>query len=335
MLTEDRAYKDGLDLDHMRYDISNKGDPPMRDTLPIRRVAKGVNSAAPLPNHHALPHSCEKHARIAVTLQVIGLCRFSYPAIGGFQVDHDTIEERIAYLYDDTRLDERFRLFEAVALPSLRAQTDPDFELIIVVGDQLPPHHLARLHALIADIPQARIHAEPPRPQREVMKQILNAARRDFSKPCLQFRFDDDDAVALDFVERLRKAADDCAGLTAQHKAVAFDWNKGYIAEYGRNGIAAIDIFRPFDVAALGMWVRGDCYLTIMNFAHNKINRFMPAVSFDEPRMFVRGHNASNDSRQKQVKPVKVIPLDFERAEEFRTRFGIDIDHVVQVFKDV
>lgn len=265
--------------------------------------------------------------------QVIGLCRFSYPAIGGFQVEHDTIEERIAYLYDDARLEERFRLLEAVALPSLRAQTDPDFELIIVVGDQLPERHLARLRTAITDMPQARIEAHPPRPQREVMKQILNAARHDFTAPCLQFRFDDDDAVAVDFIERLRRAADDCAVLCAQHKAVAFDWNKGYIAEYGPRGIAATDIFRPFDVAALGMWVRGECHLTIMNFAHNKINRFMPAVSFDEPRMFVRGHNASNDSRQKPVKPVKVTPLDHARAEEFRDRFGIDIDHVARVFK--
>ncbi|WP_184563684.1 putative rhamnosyl transferase [Sulfitobacter undariae] len=266
-------------------------------------------------------------------MQVIGLCRFSYPAIGGFQVDHDTIEERIAYLYSESRLEERFRLFEAVALPSLHAQTDSDFELIIVIGDQLPAHHVKRLEALISDIPQACIHAEPPRPQREVMKQILNAARRDFSQPCLQFRLDDDDAVAVDFVERLRKAAADCAVLTAQHKSVAFDWTKGYIAEYSADGIAATEIFRPFDVAALGMWVKGDCHLTIMNFAHNKINRFMPAVSFDEPRMFVRGHNESNDSRQKAVKGVQVTPLSFEDAKRFHKRFAIDIDHVQQIFK--
>ena len=269
-----------------------------------------------------------------MTLQVIGLCRFSYPAIGGFQVDHGTIEERIAYLYDDARLRERFALFEAVALPAIRAQTDPVFDLIIVVGDQLPAHHLSRLQDLIADIPQARIHAEPPRPQREVMKQILNAARRDFSQPCLQFRLDDDDAVAVDFVARLRKAAQDCAVLTDQHKSVAFDWNKGFIAEYSKDGIAMTDIFRPFDVAALGMWVRGECHLTIMNFAHNKINRFMPSISFDAPRMFVRGHNASNDSRQGQVKAVKVEPLSYEQAENLRARFAIDIDHVQRVFAD-
>ena len=38
------------------------------------------------------------------SMQVIGLCRFSYPALGGFQVVHETIEERIAYLYSDARI---------------------------------------------------------------------------------------------------------------------------------------------------------------------------------------------------------------------------------------
>jgi hypothetical protein len=53
-------------------------------------------------------------------MQVIGLCRFSYPAIGGFQVEHGSIEERIAFLYAEERLEERFQLMEAIALPCLR-----------------------------------------------------------------------------------------------------------------------------------------------------------------------------------------------------------------------
>ena len=130
-------------------------------------------------------------------MQVIGLCRFSYPAIGGFQVEHDSIEERIAFLYGEARLEERFRLFETVALPCLRAQTDPDFDLIVVIGDSLPAHHEARLRDLVAGMPQVRIEKHPPMPQRAVMKDILNKARRDPDKPCLQFRYDDDDADLL------------------------------------------------------------------------------------------------------------------------------------------
>jgi hypothetical protein len=284
-----------------------------------------------LPNYRPFPHNW-KNEQVGKNMQVIGLCRFSYPAIGGFQVDHENINERIDYLYGKERLEERFQLLETVALPCLREQTDPDFDLIMVIGDQLPRQHRDRLHDLTTDIKQIRIIEEPPRPQREVMKEILNKARKYPSEPCLQFRHDDDDAFAVDFIERLRNASQDAANLTSQHKAVAFDWNKGLVAEFGSKGISATDIFRPFYVAALGMQIRGNCPLTIMNFAHEKISRFMPCVTYADPPMFVRSHNSSNDSRQKKVKDVPVEPLTFDQAEMFRNRFAIDIDHVQRVF---
>ncbi|MFC3612128.1 putative rhamnosyl transferase [Lutimaribacter marinistellae] len=265
-------------------------------------------------------------------MQVIGLCRFSYPAIGGFQVEHDSIEERIAFLYQPDRLEERFQLLETVALPCLRAQTDPDFELIIVIGDSLPKQHRDRLHDITAGMPQIRIVSEPPRRQREVMKELLQKARRDPSKPCLQFRHDDDDAISVDFVERLRASVDDCAGLVKRHKTVAFDWTRGYVAEMGADGIAATEILRTLYVASLGMYIRGGCPLTIMNFAHEKIHRFMPVVSDSGPPMWVRTHNGYNDSRQKKVKPVPVEPLTREQEGEFRARFAIDADQIRRRF---
>ncbi|UWR22953.1 putative rhamnosyl transferase [Sulfitobacter sp. S190] len=265
-------------------------------------------------------------------MQVIGLCRFSYPALGGFQVDFEDMADKIAYLYDPARMEERFHLFETVALKCLRHQTDPDFELVIVVGDQLPAPYLARLQALIRDMPQARIEAHPPRNHREVMKEVLNTARRDPAAPCLQFRYDDDDAVAVDFIERLRQAAVDCAALSAQHKAIAFDWTKGYIANFGASGINATPLRKTFNVAGLAMQIRGNSPLTIMNFAHERIGRFMPCVSFAEPTMFIRGHNTTNDSRQKKVKPVELIALDDATRAEFADRFAIDEAQVRRVF---
>ena len=170
-------------------------------------------------------------------MQVIGLCRFSYPAIGGFQVEHDTIEERIRFLYAEERLEERFQLMETVALPCLRAQTDPDFDLIIVIGDSLPAHHEARLRDLVAGMPQVRIEKHPPMPQRAVMKDILNKARRDQDKPCLQFRYDDDDAVSVDFIERLRATISDCPGLVARHRSVAVDFNPPMFSDSPFNSV--------------------------------------------------------------------------------------------------
>lgn len=265
-------------------------------------------------------------------MQVIGLCRFSYPAIGGFQVEHASLEERIAYLYAEDRLEERFQLMETVALPCLREQTDQDFELIIVIGDSLPKQHRERLRDITADMPQVRIHSEPPRKQRQVMKEILNKARRDPDAPCLQFRHDDDDAVSVDFVERLRQTVEDCSGLVEKSKTVAVDFNRGYVAEVGAFGIAATEIHRPYYVASLGMYVRGGCNLTIMNFAHEKILRFMPTVTISDQPMFVRTHNGYNDSRQKRVKPMPVTPLTPDQVGEFETRFAIRQDDLKRVF---
>ena len=78
-------------------------------------------------------------------MQVIGLCRFSYPALGGFQRAHENIEQRKAYLYSKTRLQNRLRLFQCINLPSIVGQTDPDFTYLILTGDDLPEWALERL----------------------------------------------------------------------------------------------------------------------------------------------------------------------------------------------
>lgn len=265
-------------------------------------------------------------------MQVIGLCRFSYPALGGFQVEHETIEDRIAFIWARDRLEERFRLFETVSLPCLKAQKDDDYDLIVLIGDQFPAEHEDRLNALCAPLPQIRIVKEPPRNNREVCKELLNAARTTPADPCIQFRHDDDDAVSVDFVTNLRAAARDVAPLTRQHRAVGMDWPNGRVAEVGANGIAATEIYRPYYVAALGVHIAGNDSLTIHNFMHERIPRFMPCVTYPEPNSFVRTHNGYNDSRQKKVKHIPVEPLSPEEETLFRTRFAIDVDHVRQVF---
>lgn len=265
-------------------------------------------------------------------MQVIGLCRFSYPAIGGFQVDHETLEDRMAYLWADARLEERFRLFEAVALPCLRAQSDPDFDLVILIGDQFPKQHRDRLHDLTTDMPQVHIIAQPPHQLRAISKRVLNAARVDPSQPCLQFRHDDDDACAVDFVEKMRAAARDCAPLMQKHKTVGLDWNKGYVAQVGADGVSATDLYRPFNTSALGLHIRAGCSLTIHNFMHERIPQFMPCVTFADPDMFVRTHNTYNDSRQKAVKNVPVTPLSPDQEALFRARFAVDVTAVRRIF---
>ena len=266
-------------------------------------------------------------------MQVIGLCRFSWPGEGGFQVEHPTLADRIAYLYDPSRLAARLAWFEAIALPGLIGQTDPDFTFLVVIGDSLPDPWRARLEDLLRSFPQAQIVALPPGPHRKTMQAALNAAKIDPAAPCLQFRHDDDDAVAVDFVERLRHAAANCAGLLAKNRLVAFDFNKGYGVHASPEGLSAAEIRLPLYGVALGMAVQGGVERSIMNFAHKKLGQFMPVVSFADSPMFLRGYSDMNDSRQKPgTKPVHLDPLDDGTARILRDRFRVEASAVRQAF---
>lgn len=266
-----------------------------------------------------------------MTMQAIGLCRFSYPALGGFQIQHETTQERIAFLYADARMEERLRLFETIALPCLIAQTDPRWELIIVIGDSLPKLFEDRLRDLVAHVAQISIQVHAPRPQREVMKEVFNTARADPSKPCLQFRYDDD-AVSVDFIEKFRIAVDDCAGLNARRPVVGYDWDQGFAAQFGPDGIAAHQVNYKQYVASLGVHVRGGSKVTIMNFAHTKLDQFMPVVKFGGAPMWVESHNGFNDSRASQKRIIPFAPLTPEQSGEFEARFAISEDAVKAAF---
>lgn len=257
-------------------------------------------------------------------MQVIGLCRFSYPAIGGFQIEHETVKDRMAYLYNETRMQERFRLFEALTLPALRAQTDPRFDFIILIGDTLPSQHETRLRALTADMPQVRIVAKPPMKHRPLVTDLFQAARKDPSKPCLQFRLDDDDAVAIDFIEELRRAAKACNGFMNQHEAVAIDFNSGFLLQPSPNGPLVAEIQRPYLTAALGVRIAGDSHMCAMTSSHNVIYKNMPTVTLNKRGMYVRSYNQFNDSHPKHPPRDKLEPITNQQRGFLRSCFLID-----------
>lgn len=266
-------------------------------------------------------------------MQVIGLCRFSYPAIGGFQIEHETLEDRIKFLYADERLEERFRFFECFTLPSVRGQLDDDFTFLIVIGDSLPDHHRQRLETLVADIPQAIIQSHPPRKHREVMKDAINSVRRFDEEHCLQFRLDDDDAIGIRFVARLREAGLHLQSFAAEHNTIAIDFNTGFIAQPSAAGLAAQEVQRRYWTSALGLMIRPKTRLSIMNFGHDSVWKRMPTVTFPGEDMLLRGHNDYNDSRQgKNVSKVHLTPLDEDGELRFKMSYNIDADHVRRVF---
>ncbi|WP_407495026.1 glycosyltransferase [Pseudooceanicola sp. MF1-13] len=265
-------------------------------------------------------------------MQVIGICRFSYPAIGGFQVLHETAADRAAYLYAPDRMEDRFRTFQAFTLPALRAQTDPDFTFVIVVGYDLAVDYGNRLWDLVEDIPQVVIREYAPGPHREIMKEAINSVR-DHDQATLQFRLDDDDAVAVDFVARLKAEgfarADDLQG----NRHIAIDFRNGYIASPGADGIHAMETSNPFMTAALAIAFEPGVRSTVMNYSHVKLGKFMQCFAVHGDRMYVRGHNRWNDSRQGDgIQPEDLHPLTPATKQTFRDRFAIDEAEVARLY---
>ena len=266
-------------------------------------------------------------------MQVIGLCRFSYPAIGGFQVDFPTFEDKLAYLYSPQRMEERFRYFETLTLPPLIAQTDPDFTFLVVIGESLPPPYLERLRTLLAPLPQAELITRPPGQHRAVMEEVINGYRDFGTTPCLQFRMDDDDAVAVDFVARLREAAQDARPLIRKNRRMAIDFNRGYIVRPDADGLHATPTTAPYTTAGLGLAFGPRATRTVMNFAHVKVAQQMPTLTLTDSDMVLRGHNDHNDSRQKpSVKHVPLTLMDPKEEAHIKRRFNVDADHIRAVF---
>lgn len=262
--------------------------------------------------------------------QVIGLCRFSYPALGGFQRQHDTPADRARFLYAPERLEERFRLFETVALPGIRGQTDPDFIFLVVIGDDFPQR--PRLESLLADVPQAVIRAYPPRPHRAVMREAINTLRNPDAPLSIQFRLDDDDGVNLRFVERLRAVARHARPMLAGAPSFAIDFTRGHVVQAGPDGIAAEAVMRSLWAPGLAVALRRGNAQTVMNFAHQAVWQHMPVIALTDPDMFIRGWNPFNDSAFTPGTDFRL--LDAEAESRFAAAYGVDAGRVRAVWRD-
>lgn len=266
-------------------------------------------------------------------MQVIGLCRFSYVGLGGYKIVHENLAERRAFLYAPARLEERFRLFETISLPSVIAQTDQDFQLHVVVGECFPEAYLERLLALTEDLPNVAVSMQPPDNHRRQMIRVLNAAREDAGAPCLQFRLDDDDAMAVNFIARLKQAAQDLKPVWQCYPLTTIDFNRGYIYRAGPEGLSITPDREAYAALSLGVVVPGGSDRTIMHQGHHILWKETPTLTFPDGDMYMRGHNGFNDSRSKgRGKKVRLSPVTAEEADHLKRTFNVDNAAVARAF---
>lgn len=140
------------------------------------------------------------------TRPIYGHIRFSFYGITDTRTKPDSDGSALARLYDETRMARRFFLFENITLPSLVNQTDRDFRTVIMSSKAMPDRYKERLTALAARLPGAVVEfSHHERGDRAFQKFMVEASGHKGRGHSVHFRLDDDDAVSVNYISRLRE----------------------------------------------------------------------------------------------------------------------------------
>ena len=271
-----------------------------------------------------------------MNVQALGICRFSYPSeLSAFKVKHDSIEDRRRALYAPDRLAQRMFFFEYILLPGLRAQTDPDFTFLILVGDQFPER--AKLETLIAGLPQVQIVSAPEGLNvSNVSREAIRDARNPKADYIAEFRLDDDDGVAVDYIERSKELV---RSFQFEGNRMAVDWAQG-LSVVARQKLEWIPVTTRFWPCALTVFLRPGHPKCVLDYHHRRLWHRMPTVTIPEPIMYLRGAHDFNDAgkngdifkSQENARPA----LDDNAAQVvLKERFGIDPSLTQQAWQEL
>ena len=259
-------------------------------------------------------------------LQLLGLCRFSHLGEGAFrQMADATMAERREALFEPGRLDLRMIWFRHVFLPGIAAQTNKDFRMIVLTSDQLPEPWRGALLEMVRPVAEIEVVFRPPGPHRDVCREVMQGREEAGVDLVGQFRLDDDDAVAVDFIERLRADQALLAALMQKHRPMALDYGKGLVVRDCTDHLQVTGRITQAWAPGLTMFLGARAKRSLLDFQHQKVPSRMAFVSLLDQVMYVRGAHEFNDAGVPEVAGDFALPDTGPKAllmERFRIDFG-------------
>lgn len=185
---------------------------------------------------------------------IVGICRFSFlgrsdiAAWRGGSAPLAALRSTIAAdLFARPRLERRLQSFRHLCLASIRAQSDQRFIFLVLTSPELPDWALRRLHELCAACENVEmIVSDAPMADEALAVPLATIASG--GGQLVQFRLDDDDALNLHFIARLRAHAARMADLPGF--AVSFSRSLA-VSIYPGHPTRRWMINRPFVAAGL------------------------------------------------------------------------------------
>lgn len=257
-------------------------------------------------------------------IQVLGLCRFSMLVESDFQSTGSDLDRNRAILYAPERLDTRMRWFESLCLPPFLWQTDPDFTLIIATGEDLPEPWLSRLKEIVAAVPQFRLEQVAPGRHAPICKALLAKHTDPSADIVAQFRHDDDDAVARDYVAQVRQDFRLVQRLMDGRNPVALDYGRGLILQEDAAGSLSMRCeLTHFWGCGLTLYFPQGEPRSVMNYRHDWMWRFVSTVSRIDRLMWIRGFHGNNDSPRLPYGHRQIEMTEQELDNALMKRFGL------------
>lgn len=247
---------------------------------------------------------------------------FTHAIMTRFNVARPQLQDPIRL--DPAWLARRFELFESYCLPSMAAQTSKDFTWIVYFDVDTPPQFRDRIEACREVFPFTAyitpVIDAPGWPRS--LRETLTAP----TPWIVTTRFDNDDALAADYVARLHAHL---ADHTPERGTLNF--TNGLILE-GRRVYA---LAHPTN--AFGSWLEpwDEATRTAVSIHHMKMARYGPVWQVDGPPAWlqvVHGGNISNKVRGRRVAPAAVegrFPAAVTDGIEAPSRRAILLDSLV------
>ncbi len=259
-------------------------------------------------------------------LDVKGLVRFSYLSENGFAMSKAGMKAVRETLYAPERLDRRFRLFETLSLHCLRQQRDQSFTAGVLIGEDFPDKPRARLEDMIADMSNVHLIVRPPMIH---IKATVEAFAELPSDPkathTATFRLDDDDAMHLDTVSRIRTIAAQVMPIRNANMPFAIAFNRGfYLDSASDEPVQEMYEKTPLGVG-LAVVARVGDPANAFRRNHRSIAQFYDTYTEVAAPMFIRSVHPDNDSgaqatgRKGTMGPKRIM-------RHLREGFGLEIE---------
>jgi hypothetical protein len=244
---------------------------------------------------------------------IYGHIRFSFYGVTDTRLKPNEDDSAMAQLYSETRMARRFFLFENLTLPSLIGQTDRNFTTIFMSSDVMPDRYKERLSTLASRLPGSEVvFSSERRGERAFRPFMAAAAGAGGLGSSVHFRLDDDDALAVSYIARLRRISQSVSPRTH------ITFPTGILLFPSAPGTSeGVSMVMQQFLLSMGLaTVNGQGFhKNPFQMMHGAVWRRWPVVS--EPRFpaFIRTQHPENDTLHNQDKNLAVI-----RRERFSRR---------------